>query len=665
MLKNLPAALAGLLTLTALATAQPQPAADAAPGLIIRLYDIGLDMQALPQLVPGELPNIIEVIPTIDLKEGGFFGLKDRFLTVIEGILRVDQSGSFTVQIASDDGARVWIDDRLIVDHDGLHGPEAKGAGVNLNRGDHAIRVEHFDNTGGEQLTVLWRGGDQKDFAPIPPSMLFHSPTTSKQTTAGLKKLIPPLRRGLPGDGTPVSGGHPTEATLRMNPIGRDDERARWITDNRVRNALDRQSVDEANAASFVAWLFPQKGGRPNQTVNQLGSEPYMGDLLFVAPGEVFRYMPDPVGDREQGAMTRFSNVAPGSTRTPKRSSVFELAGVRVLSNGLEIEFTEPLDPRAGWEADSYHIEQWPFDLAAGERPKRDGRLYAAKSASVSEDRRRVFLELDGLKPGHVVYLRLLPPCISETLERPWATEAWYTLHEIPADRRGEVRPRPEQPPANVLTEDEKKQGWRLLFDGKTTHGWRGFGKQEAPVGPTGEPGWSVIDGCLVRTGPGGDLITTDQFENFELSLEWRVSPGGNSGIFYRVAEGPDFQWVWQTGPEMQVLDNAEHRDSRSPVTSAGANYALHAASADVTQPVGLFNHAAIIVKGSHVEHWLNNQKLLEYELNSQDWKERVAASKFATMKAYGQMRRGHIALQDHGDRVWFRNIKIRELPNE
>jgi cytochrome c len=335
------------------------------------------------------------------------------------------------------------------------------------------------------------------------------------------------------------------------------------------------------------------------------------------------------------------------------------MLAVRAMRNGLEIEFTKPLDPRCGWEAGSYYIEQWPFDNAHGAGPTRDGAVYPVKSASVSADRNRVFLEIDSLKPSHVVYLRLLPPCLSEAGELPWSTEAWYTLNTIPKDRAGEVLTPPPAPPQNLLTDAEKAQGWRLLFDGKTTAGWHNYRKPPADS----LQGWAVADGCLVRVGPGGDIATDDEFANFELKLEWRVGPAGNSGIFYRVSEAPPNRYVWETGPEMQVLDNAEHADGRSPLTSAGSNYALYAPPKDVTRAVGLFNEARIVVMGSHVEHWLNGEKLVEYELGSPDWESLVKGSKFASMPRYGREKTGHIALQDHGDKVWFRNIKVRPLP--
>ena len=206
----------------------------------------------------------------------------------------------------------------------------------------------------------------------------------------------------------------------------------------------------------------------------------------------------------------------------------------------------------------------------------------------------------------------------------------------------------------NTLTDAERRAGWDLLFDGRSLAGWRGYNRADLPAG------WAVRDGALARIGPGGDIITESQFDDFELVLEWKVGPGGNSGIFYRAEEG--HEWIYQSAPEMQVLDDAGHRDGRDPLTSAGANYGLHPAPRGVVRPAGEWNEARIVAVGDHVEHWLNGVKIVEYELGSPEWRERVAASKFAEWPAYGRARRGHIGLQDHGDPVWFRSIKIRPI---
>lgn len=207
----------------------------------------------------------------------------------------------------------------------------------------------------------------------------------------------------------------------------------------------------------------------------------------------------------------------------------------------------------------------------------------------------------------------------------------------------------------NTLTAAEKAAGWQLLFDGKTLEGWRGY-----QFG-TAVKGWAVEDGALTRVGPAADIVTTRIYRNFDLTLEWKVAPGGNSGIFYRAAEGS--KWIYHSAPEMQVLDDARHADGKSPLTSAGANYGLHPAPRGVVRPAGEWNQVRLLVSGNHVEHWLNGTRMVEYELGSADWKDRVAKSKFAEWPEYGQAAEGFIGLQDHGDWVAYRNIKIRVLP--
>jgi hypothetical protein len=223
----------------------------------------------------------------------------------------------------------------------------------------------------------------------------------------------------------------------------------------------------------------------------------------------------------------------------------------------------------------------------------------------------------------------------------------------------------PADKPLNTLTEEEKAAGWKLLFDGKTTEGWRGYKRDDMP------PGWKVIDGALVRVsggaggkgaGGGDDIITTEQYGDFELALEWKiVDRAGNSGLVLRASE--DAVTSWHTGPEMQILDNAAYpgRDVRQ---LAGACYDLYAPPKDVSKPRGEWNAVRVVAKGPHIEHWLNGVKLVEYELGSDDWKARVATSKFKDMKRFQEPpTKGHICLQDHTARIEYRNIKIRPLP--
>lgn len=206
----------------------------------------------------------------------------------------------------------------------------------------------------------------------------------------------------------------------------------------------------------------------------------------------------------------------------------------------------------------------------------------------------------------------------------------------------------------NTLTPRETSDGWKLLFDGRTTAGWRGYKAETMPAG------WQVRDGALTRVDQAGDIVSDEQYASFELSFEWKISPGGNSGVFFHVTE--DHDYVWETGPEYQILDNSMHADGANVLTSAASNYALNAPAEDHTRPVGQWNEGRISVHGAHVEHWLNGYKVLEYELWSPEWKELVAASKFGAMPDYGMRKTGHLALQDHGDEVAYRSIKIKRL---
>jgi cytochrome c len=333
----------------------------------------------------------------------------------------------------------------------------------------------------------------------------------------------------------------------------------------------------------------------------------------------------------------------------------FDLVAVRAKSDGFELELTRPLAAGLGWESENWLVEDWRYlPTADYGGPKLDERRLTVRSASVSEDRLRVFLEVEGLQAGRVVHVRAAGPLVDERGERLWTTEAWYTLNAIPRDRPGERRAPPPPRPQNVLSADERAAGFELLFDGKTSAGWSNF-RSSGPV-----RGWEVQGGALVRTGAGGDLVTQGTYADFELRLDWRIAPGGNSGIFFHV--GDEGGSVWETAPEMQVLDNDGHPDGRQPMHSAGANYGLIAPERDLSRPVGMWNEARLVVRGAHVEHWLNGEKLLEYELWSPEWEALVAGSKFRALERYGRLREGRIALQDHGDRVEYRNLRIRRL---
>lgn len=223
-----------------------------------------------------------------------------------------------------------------------------------------------------------------------------------------------------------------------------------------------------------------------------------------------------------------------------------------------------------------------------------------------------------------------------------------------PADGASEPVSAGSQEAMNTLTDAERAEGWRLLFDGTSLEQWRGYRMESM------HDGWAARDGMLTRVGGGGDIITRDTFGDFELSLEWRVEEAGNSGVLYRGDESADY--IYKTAPEMQVLDDAGHADGGDPLTSAGSVYGLYPAPRGLVRPAGEWNHARIVADGARVEHWLNGSLVAAYEQGSDEWNALVAGSKFVQWPEFGTLREGHIGLQDHGDPVWYRNIKIRPL---
>jgi cytochrome c len=324
--------------------------------------------------------------------------------------------------------------------------------------------------------------------------------------------------------------------------------------------------------------------------------------------------------------------------------TTFEMLAVRAKTNGFEVELTEPLAKGQGDTAEYYFASQWryvPTDEYGG--PKVDEEELTIKSVTVSKDRKRVFLELPGIKEGRVFYVRLDPALASKNGDGLWATQAWYTLNRIPKNRI--VTPAPT---VSTLAET----GFTAL---DASH-WTGFRKDGVPKS------WKLGDDqfTLGRGAEGGDLRTKELYGDFELRLDWKITRGGNSGIIYRSTEAGSYPW--ETGPEYQVLDNTRHADGQNPITSAGSAYAVYPPTADFTREVGKWNTARIVVKNNHVQHWLNQHLVVEYDLGSADWKAKVKASKFGGMPLYGTPAQGFIVLQDHGDPVSYRNIRIKRL---
>lgn len=209
----------------------------------------------------------------------------------------------------------------------------------------------------------------------------------------------------------------------------------------------------------------------------------------------------------------------------------------------------------------------------------------------------------------------------------------------------------------NTLSKKEKKEGWILLFDGKSTDGWHTYRNRESDA-------WMVAEGELRCKEEGvtkrSDLITNEKYENFELSIDWKISPKHNSGIIYRCTE--ENGAPYESGPEYQLIDDKGYPDPIKDKQYSGANYDMQAPSKDVVKPVGEWNRTRIVVKGAHVEHWLNGAKIVEYELWSPEWEKTKSQSKWRDVKPYGMAKAGHIDLQDHGGGVTFKNIKIRKL---
>jgi hypothetical protein len=205
----------------------------------------------------------------------------------------------------------------------------------------------------------------------------------------------------------------------------------------------------------------------------------------------------------------------------------------------------------------------------------------------------------------------------------------------------------------NTLTAQEKKDGWKLLFDGKTLDGWRVFKKK-------GTRGWAVKDGAIYLEKPGsGDLMTEAQYGNFVFSVDWKFESGNNSGIIYRVGEQGAETWI--TGPEMQVL--TEYPKAKFTKNSGGALYDMYAPKVSALKPRDQWNTFKIVANGKHLEQWVNGVKVVDCDIGSDDWNARLARSKWKNNKLFASLPSGHIALQDHEARIFFRNVKIKVLP--
>lgn len=451
-----------------------------------------------------------------------------------------------------------------------------------------------------------------------------------------------------------------------------------------------------------VVWLPQDEIGNSPSQPTWLDVGPYKNQLLHgeVTHGGLKRTFIEKVGGQYQGCVFRFTQGLeaginrvvwgpegdlyvggignPGNwSHTGKKwyglqrlayngQTTFEMLAVRAKTDGMEIEFTEPLPEGEGFDREDYEVLQWyyqPTENYGG--PKMGLEQLPIRSIHISKDRKRVFLELRGMKEGHLVYIHLKKSFISANENELWTTEAWYTLNKIPENSPGNKSSlAPSTRQVNALTELEKRKGWRLLFDGNSLEKWKGFKADR--VGSS----WVIEDNSLhLKRDPatnqvrdGGDLLTINQYENFELRLEWKIAEGGNSGIIYMVQEGDSLNTTWETGLEMQLLDNVYHPDGSFDKHRAGDLYDLVGSKYVAVKPAGEWNEVRLIHNAGHIEHWLNGRKVVEADMNDESWQTFIANSKFSEMQRFAQNPAGYIALQDHGDEIWFRNIKIKPL---
>jgi hypothetical protein len=216
-----------------------------------------------------------------------------------------------------------------------------------------------------------------------------------------------------------------------------------------------------------------------------------------------------------------------------------------------------------------------------------------------------------------------------------------------------------------ALTTTEQNEGWQLLFDGNSKKGWHVYNNK------SDGSAWVVADGALhldpkqskdFQTVGGGDIVTNDEYDNFDLKLEWKIADSGNSGILFYVKEDPKYEHTFHTGPEMQVLDNNGHPDAKIPKHRAGDLYDLISSSPETVKKAGEWNEVEVISNKGALEFHLNGPKVLSTTLWDDNWRKLIAGSKFKQWKDFGTFKKGRIALQDHGNKVWYRNVKIKKL---
>jgi cytochrome c551/c552 len=460
-----------------------------------------------------------------------------------------------------------------------------------------------------------------------------------------------------------------------------------------------------------AVWL-PQDevGNSPTQPL-VMEEGPYAGQLIHgdVYNGGIKRIFLEQVGERPQGAVFHFSAGFQGAVNRLERgpdgaiyvgevgnppnwgeygkpwhgfeklswedNKAFEILAVRAKAGGFELELTQPVAEALTLANEDLLVRQWfyhPNEQYGG--PKYNETTLAVGKLELSSDRRRIWAQIPGLKEGHIVYLRLNDKLQSAAGNNLWTAEAWYTLNTIPQAIDEEAVS--ENTPRSSAAEQTAGE-WRDLFDGKSLDGWRNYGRETSSVEKwrveDGEltlaqdgafPMWGLIKSVMIGGGSNDLIYHREKFKNFELSLEWKISENGNSGIFYLVADETE-KTPWLTGVEMQVLHNEGHSDGKIITHRAGDLYDLIAAEPETVRGPGQWNEVRIRIQNNRIEHWLNGVKVVEVTRGSDTWNDLVAASKFSDMPRFGKSDEGYIVLQDHGDPVWYRNIRVRDLATE
>lgn len=613
-------------------------------GLNLRVFSVhrGFIDDTIPLVKGGQAPNVVLKVPVLALNDKAeVLGLDKQVFVSVNGFLKVNESGAYVIRLSALGPSRMFLVEKPAIEI-GMNwligSPEVgvRETRMVLKVGNHPLLIEYLP-FGQPRLKLEWKKVGERRFETIPAPHLL-SLKTDEVVTPGLKVLQEPRNRN------PWVAGGP-ESLRKVLRVAR-------VSPYKVQMAQSKYGVAKLRLGTTdLAWLPHQVWGKE---VYRIPSGPLRGHLLIDGINhKTGRIALDDVEGQSQGCLIP-AGYGGAPNLSPTGVAAFEIKAVRAYSNGFQIEFTTPMAARIGRDPTDYSLRQWHYsaDKNYGCKPAEEEALNV-KSVTVSADRRRVFLECKEMRAGNVVQTKLGYGLHSEQGKPLWAREAWYSLIKMPKRTHAVA---PHLRPFNRLAAQETAEGFRLLFNGRDLKGFKGFNS------PTSAPSWKVENG-VIAVHPeldGGDLTTIEQYGDFELRLEWRASPGANSGIIYRASETQEY--AFQTGPEMQILDDERHGDGLSLLTSAGSMYAIAARTWDMARPVGSWNEVRIICKGKHIEHWLNGAKIVTADVGSELWKRRVNESKFERRADFGTFARGHIVLQNHGDRVWFRNLRIKPL---